>query len=169
MTIIGRVTRDAEVRNLSNNKSVVSFSVAVNHDYKAKNGERVTQTEFFDCAYWFSTGVAQYLTKGSLVELSGRVSARAWMGNDGEPKAGLNFTTTDIKLHGGGKNETEPQAGQQQSQQQAQQPQQPVNQTANTAPLQNAEPLQPANAAAATVYEAETLPNGEVPNDDLPF
>jgi single-strand DNA-binding protein len=166
MTIIGRVTRDAEVRNLSNNKSVVSFSVAVNHDYKAKNGKRVTQTEFFDCAYWFSTGVAQYLTKGSLVELAGRVSARAWMGNDGEPKAGLNFNTTDIKLHGGVKNEAEPQ---QQSQQQAQQPQQPVNQTANTAPLQNAEPLQPANAAAATVYEAETLPNGEVPNDDLPF
>lgn len=169
MTIIGRVTKDAEVRNLSNNKSVVSFSVAVNHDYKAKNGERVTQTDFFDCAYWFSTGVAQYLTKGSLVELAGRVSARAWMGNDGEPKAGLNFNTTDIKLHGGGKNEAETQAAQQKNQQQAQQPQQPVNQTANAAPVQNAEPLQPANAAAAPVNEAEVLPNGDVPNDDLPF
>ena len=116
MTIIGRVTRDAEVRNLSNNKSVVSFSVAVNHDYKAKNGERVTQTEFFDCAYWFSTGVAQYLTKGSLVELAGRVSARAWMGNDGQPKAGLNFNTTDIKLHGSS-NKPETQAGQPQTEQ----------------------------------------------------
>lgn len=167
MTIIGRVTRDAEVRNLSNNKSVVSFSVAVNQDYKAKNGQRVTQTEFFDCAYWFSTGVAQYLTKGSLVELAGRVSARAWMGNDGEPKAGLNFNTTDIKLHGGVKNET--QQPQQQSRQQAQQPQQPVNQTANAAPVQNTEPLQPANATAAHVYEAETLPNGVADNDDLPF
>ncbi|RDI11276.1 single-stranded DNA-binding protein [Flavobacterium sp. AG291] len=165
MTIIGRVTRDAEVRNLSNNKNVVSFSIAVNHDYKDKNGTKVTQTEFFDCAYWFSTGVAQYLTKGSLVELAGRVSARAWMGNDGEPKAGLNFNTTDIKLHGGAKNET--QQAQQKPQQQAQQ--QPVNQTASAAPVQNAEPLQPANAAAAPVYEAEVLPNGEVPNDDLPF
>jgi single-strand DNA-binding protein len=168
MTIIGRVTRDAEVRSLSNNKSVVSFSIAVNDDYKTKNGERVTQTEFFDCAYWFSTGVAQYLTKGSLVELAGRVSARAWMGNDGEPKAGLNFNTTDIKLHGRVKNET--QQAQQQPQQQAQQPQQPVNQTAaNVAPVQNAEPLQPANAAAAPVYEAEVLPNGVADNDDLPF
>lgn len=80
------MTRDAEVRSLSNNKSVVSFSVAVTHDYKAKNGERVTQTEFFDCAYWFSTGIAQYLTKGSLVELAGRVSARAWMGAATKPK-----------------------------------------------------------------------------------
>jgi single-strand DNA-binding protein len=143
------VTRDAEVRSLSNNKSVVSFSVAVNHDYKAKNGERVTQTEFFDCAYWFSTGVAQYLTKGSLVELAGRVSARAWMGNDGQLKAGLNFNTTDIKLHGG-KNKAETQAGQPQNEKQAQ----PVNQTV---------------ASAAPVYEAEVLPNGAAPDDDLPF
>ena len=169
MTIIGRVTRDAEVRNLSNNKSVVSFSIAVNHDYKDKNGTKVTQTEFFDCAYWFSTGVAQYLTKGSLVELAGRVSARAWMGNDGEPKAGLNFNTTDIKLHGGGKTETEPQQAQP-PQQQAQQPQQSVDQAAaNAAPVYNAEPIQTGNAAAAIVYEAEVLPNGAAVDDDLPF
>jgi single-strand DNA-binding protein len=165
MTIIGRVTRDAEVRSLSNNKNVVSFSVAVNDDYKDKNGTKVTQTEFFDCAYWFSTGVAQYLTKGSLVELAGRVSARAWMGNDGQPKAGLNFNTTDIKLHGGGKNEAEMQA----AQQHAQQPQQSVNQAANAAPVYNAEPLQPASATAAPVYEAEVLPNGAAIDDDLPF
>src|SRR3546814_3733834 len=41
------------------------------------------------------------LTKGTLVELSGRVSTRAWTGNDGEPRAGLNFHTSQIKLHGG--------------------------------------------------------------------
>jgi single-strand DNA-binding protein len=156
MTIIGRVTRDAEVRSLSNNKSVVSFSVAVNHDYKDRNGTKVTQTEFFDCAYWFSTGIAEYLTKGSLVELAGRVSARAWMGNDGQPKAGLNFNTTDITLHGGNKNGAQEQGEKPQAQQQAQQP----NAAANTAP---------ANAAETTVYEAEVLPNGAAADDDLPF
>ncbi|MFP5438878.1 MAG: single-stranded DNA-binding protein [Bacteroidia bacterium] len=159
MTIIGRVTRDAEVRSLSNNKSVVSFSVAVNHDYKDKNGTKVTQTEFFDCAYWFATGIAQYLTKGSLVELAGRVSARAWMGNDGQPKAGLNFNTTDITLHGGNGNKTEAQ----------QQAQQPTDVQAVTAAPANNETAMPANAAATPVYDAEVLPNGEVPNDDLPF
>ena len=156
MTIIGRVTRDAEVRSLSDNKSVVSFSVAVNHDYKDRNGTKVTQTEFFDCAYWFSTGIAEYLTKGSLVELAGRVSARAWMGNDGQPKAGLNFNTTDITLHGGNKNGAQEQGEKPQTQQQAQQP----NEAANTAP---------AKAAETTVYEAEVLPNGAAPDDDLPF
>ena len=103
MNITGRVTADAQVRTVSEGKQVVNFSVAVNDSYKAKNGERVTQTEFFDCSYWIGTGIAQYLTKGTIVELSGRVSARAWVDGDGNAKAGLNFHTSQIKLHGGGK------------------------------------------------------------------
>jgi single-strand DNA-binding protein len=101
MNIIGRVTKDAEVRTLSNNRQVVNFSVATNESYKSKQGERVEQTTYFDCAYWISPKVAEILTKGTLVELSGRVSARAWTGNDGELHAGLNFNTSQIKLHGG--------------------------------------------------------------------
>ncbi len=47
--------------------------------------------------------MAILLTKGALVELTGRVNARAWTGNDGQPRAGLNFHTSQIKLHGGSK------------------------------------------------------------------
>ncbi len=101
MNIIGRLTRDAEVRILSNEKQVVNFSVATNDSYKNKQGERVEQTTYFDCAYWISAKVATLLTKGTLVELTGRVSTRAWTGNNGEPKAGLNFHTSNIKFHGG--------------------------------------------------------------------
>ncbi len=101
MNIIGRLTRDAEVRTLNNDKQVVNFSVASNESYKNKQGERVEQTTYFDCAYWISAKVATLLTKGTLVELTGRVSTRAWVGKDGEPKAGLNFHTSNIKLHGG--------------------------------------------------------------------
>ncbi|WP_119790758.1 single-stranded DNA-binding protein [Flavobacterium anhuiense] len=103
MNITGRVTRDAEVRTLSNSKQVVNFSVAVNESYRNKKGEKVEQTTFFECAYWISAKVAGILTKGALVELAGRVSARAWTGNDGEPRAGLNFTTSQITLHAGGR------------------------------------------------------------------
>ena len=103
MNIIGRVTADAQVRNVSNNKQVVNFSVAINDSYRNKSGERVEQTTYFDCAYWLSPNVAKILTKGTVVELTGRVSARAWTGSDGEAHAGLNFNTSQIKLHGGGK------------------------------------------------------------------
>ncbi|KPE52536.1 single-stranded DNA-binding protein [Elizabethkingia anophelis] len=106
MNITGRLTRNAEVRTLSNEKQVVNFSVAVNDSYKNRQGERVEQTTYFDCAYWITANVARLLTKGTLVELTGRVSTRAWVNKDGEAKAGLNFHTSQIKLHGGG-NKTE--------------------------------------------------------------
>lgn len=101
MNITGRLTRDAEVRTTSQQKQVVNFSVAINDSYRNKQGERIEQTTYFDCSYWITPNVAKLLTKGTLVELSGRVSTRAWTGNDGEPRAGLNFHTSQIKLHGG--------------------------------------------------------------------
>ena len=103
MNIIGRLTRDAQISTLPNDKQVVNFSVAVNDGYRNKQGDRVEQTEFFNCAYWISPKVAKVLTKGTLVELTGRVSANAWIGADGEPHAALNFHTSQIKFHGGGK------------------------------------------------------------------
>lgn len=110
MNITGRLTKDAQVRTLSEGRQVVNFSVAVNESYRNKKGEKVEQTTFFDCAYWISAKVADILTKGALVELAGRVSARAWTGNDGEPRAGLNFNTSQITLHAGGRKSETPQA-----------------------------------------------------------
>ena len=101
MNITGRLTRDAEVRTTSNGKQVVNFSVAVNDSYKTKQGERVEQTAYFDCSYWRTPNAVKILTKGLLVELTGRVSTRAWVSKDGEARAGLNFHTSNIKLHGG--------------------------------------------------------------------
>ena len=103
MNITGRLTKDAKVSTLSDSRQVVNFSVAINESYKNKKGDKVEQTTFFDCAYWVSPRVAEWLTKGTVVELTGMVSARAWKGNDGEPRAGLNFNTSNIKLHGSGK------------------------------------------------------------------
>lgn len=139
MEITGRVTADATVRTLSGEKQVVNFSVAVNDSYKPKDGERVTHTEFFDCSYWLTTGIAPYLTKGSIVELSGRLSIRAWINAEGEPKAGLNFHTSKITLHGGGAVTDKQQA------------KQPVKQ-------------QP---AAMQATGTQSSPDGE--HDDLPF
>ena len=103
MNIIGRLTKDAQICNLPSDKQVVNFSVAVNDSYRNKQGERVEHTEYFNCAYWISTNVAKVLTKGTLVELNGRVSAGAWIGGDGEAHEALNFHASQIKLYGSGK------------------------------------------------------------------
>jgi single-strand DNA-binding protein len=66
-------------------------------------------TTYYNCSYWISSNVAKILTKGTLVELSGRISSSAWIGKDGEIRSGLNFHTSTIKLHSSGKNsESEP-------------------------------------------------------------
>ena len=101
-TIIGRVTKKAEINHLKNDKQVVNFSVAINDSYRTKDGERKEQTTYYNCSYWISPNVAKILTKGTLVELSGRISSSSWIGKDGEIKSGLDFHTSKIKLHGGG-------------------------------------------------------------------
>ena len=145
MDITGRLTGDAQVRTLSDSRKVVNFSLAVSDSYKAKNGERVTNTEFFDCSYWISAAIAPYLTKGSIVELSGRVSARGWVDSDGQAKAGLNFHTSKITLHGGTGREAateKPQAGD----------------NGKAAPAKTME-----------VHGAQVVNAGVAPDDDLPF
>lgn len=103
MNITGRLIRDAEISTLNNDRQVVNFSIAVNDSYRNKQGEQVELTEYFNCAYWLSPKVAPILTKGTVVELTGRVSARAWLGSDGEVHTGLNFHTSQIKFFGGGR------------------------------------------------------------------
>ena len=100
-TIVGRITQNAKINTLKNDKKVVNFSVAINDSYKTKQGERKEQTTYYNCSYWINAKIAEYLVKGTLVELSGRISSSAWIGKDGEIKSGLNFHTSNIKLHGG--------------------------------------------------------------------
>lgn len=99
MQIIGRITADAKVATLKDSKQVVNFTVAVNDGYKNKSGEWVALTEYFRCAYWRSAKVAPALTKGRLVEITGRPNATAWIGQDGEAKANLNFRAAEIRFH----------------------------------------------------------------------
>ncbi len=113
MEIIGRLTRDAEVRTVNSSK-VVNFSIAMNKSYRNKQGERVQITDYVDCAYWRTEKVAQYLTKGALVQLTGWMTPRAWTDREGKAHAVLNFRTDIIEFHGGGTKSQTPQDGKEQ-------------------------------------------------------
>ncbi|MDR2270479.1 MAG: single-stranded DNA-binding protein [Sphingobacterium sp.] len=97
MNISGTLTRDAKVSTTPNGKEVVNFSIAINDNYKDKEGHRVENTTFIDCAYWLTAKAAPWLVQGLFVELYGELSARAWINNSGEAKAGINFHVTAIK------------------------------------------------------------------------
>ncbi len=101
MELTGRITADAKVSTVKDGRQVVNFSVAVNDSYKPKGSEvAVKVATYFNCSYWINPGIATYLTKGTLVEVYGRVSVNAWTNAEGEAKASLNFHVNSIKLHG---------------------------------------------------------------------
>ncbi|RPD44017.1 single-stranded DNA-binding protein [Paracnuella aquatica] len=99
MTIVGRLTRDAVVNQLKDEREVVNFSIAVNDYFKPKSGEAIKVATFFNCAYWISTKVAANLKKGTLVEVTGRIYVNAYPGADGTAKASLNCHVNNIKIH----------------------------------------------------------------------
>ena len=101
MEMTARLTGDAKISTLKNDRQVVNFNVAMNDSYKAKGSSETTKiVTYVQCDYWVNPGVAQYLTKGTLVELQGRVGVNAYTSKDGEAKATLTFHVNTIKLHG---------------------------------------------------------------------
>lgn len=100
MVLIGRITKDATVKKVKDHHDVVNFAVAVNDFFKPKGAtEGITLTTYYNCSYWLSTKIARLLTKGTLVEVHGRVSVNAYMGFDEEPKASLNCHVNNITVH----------------------------------------------------------------------
>jgi len=84
ITIMGRLTRDPELRYTQSNTPVATFRVAVDRDYTPRDGgER--QTDFIDCVAWRSTGefVSKYFQKGSMAVVSGRLQMREWTDKEG--------------------------------------------------------------------------------------
>ncbi len=84
ITIMGRLTRDPELRRTGSGIAVASFSLAVDRDYSPKDGgER--ETDFIDCVAWRQTGefVSKYFTKGRMAVVSGRLQIRSWTDKDG--------------------------------------------------------------------------------------
>lgn len=100
MVLIGRLTKDAVVAQLKDERKVVNFSLAVNDYYKPKNSDKgVTMTTYVNCSYWISTNIAALLKKGSLVEITGRLTINAYTGMQGEARGSLNCHVDSIKIH----------------------------------------------------------------------
>jgi single-strand DNA-binding protein len=111
MEITGRITRDAVVTALKDERTVINFNLAVPGGYKDKNGVWVDRTEFVRCAYWLNSGAARLLTKGTVVQLYGRISANVFRNSDGEAKAGLQFHTSAFKVIAGMAKKNQPAKG----------------------------------------------------------
>lgn len=94
--IMGRLTRDPELRRTANSTPVTSFSLAVDRDFKSQSGEK--STDFIDVVAWRSTAefVAKYFTKGRMAVVEGRLQTRDWTDREGGKRVATEIVADNI-------------------------------------------------------------------------
>jgi single-strand DNA-binding protein len=87
IVLIGRLTRDPELRRTGSGTAVASFTIAVDRDFSGKDGGE-KETDFIDIVAWRQTGefVSKYFTKGRMIVVSGRLQIRSWTDKNGNKR-----------------------------------------------------------------------------------
>ena len=109
ITIMGRLTRDPELRRTANGTAVASFTLAVDRDFgKGENGDR--ETDFIDCVAWRQTGefVSKYFTKGRMAVVSGRLQIRSWNDKEGNKRRTAEVVADNVYFGDSNKREDAP-------------------------------------------------------------
>ena len=88
ITLMGRLTRDPELRYTASQVPVASFTLAVDRDFGGRDGGD-KQTDFIDCVAWRQTGefVSKHFSKGKMIVVSGRLQIRKWTDKDGNKRS----------------------------------------------------------------------------------
>jgi single-strand DNA-binding protein len=99
MEISGRITKDAVTAKVSNDREVVNFSIAINDSYRPKGSDELKKiVTYIDCSYWMGSKMTQWLKKGTVVELFGRIGLNVYNNAEGKALGSLTFHTSNIKI-----------------------------------------------------------------------
>jgi single-strand DNA-binding protein len=101
--LVGRLGRDPETRFTGGGQAVANFSLATDETYKDKNGERQKRTEWHKITVWGKQAeiAQQYLKKGSLVFIEGRIQSREWQDKEGQKRTSFEIVATNFRMLGG--------------------------------------------------------------------
>jgi single-strand DNA-binding protein len=101
--LVGRLGRDPETRFTSGGQAVANFSVATDESYKDRNGERQKRTEWHKIVVWGKQAeiAQQYLKKGSLVFIDGRIQSREWQDKEGQKRTSFEIVANSFRMLGG--------------------------------------------------------------------
>lgn len=103
IVVTGRLGKDAELRETQNNTKVLQFSLADDVGYGDKK-----KTQWLKCLLWGkrAESLAEHLTKGSIVEVTGTPSIETWLKKgDGSAQGAIVVNVSEVRLHGGNKRE----------------------------------------------------------------
>lgn len=96
--LMGRLTRDPELRHTQSNTAVTSFTLAIDRDRKGPNNER--QTDFIDCVAWGRTAefVKQWFSKGMMAIVVGRIQSRNWEDKNGNKRVAIEINADEVSF-----------------------------------------------------------------------
>jgi single-strand DNA-binding protein len=108
--LVGRLGRDPEMRHTTSGTAVTNFSMATNEKWKNSAGEPQERTEWHKVVTWSKLAEIsnQYLTKGQLVFIEGRIQTREWDDRDGNKRQTTEIVASDMKMLGGGRGDEHP-------------------------------------------------------------
>ena len=94
--VMGRMTRDPELRRTNSGTAVASFTVAVDRDFKSQSGEK--ETDFIDVVAWRNTAefVSKYFSKGRMAVVEGRLQIRDWTDKDGNKRRSAEIVADSV-------------------------------------------------------------------------
>ena len=100
--LVGRLGRDPETRYTGGGQAVANFSVATDETYKDRNGERQKRTEWHKIVVWGKQAeiAQQYLKKGSLVYIEGRIQSREWQDKEGQKRTSFEIVASNFRMLG---------------------------------------------------------------------
>jgi single-strand DNA-binding protein len=101
--LVGRLGRDPETRYTGGGQAVANFSIATDETYKDRNGEKQKRTEWHKIVVWGKQAeiAQQYLKKGSLLFLEGRIQSREWQDKEGQKRTSFEIVATNFRMLGG--------------------------------------------------------------------
>jgi len=101
--LVGRLGRDPETRYTAGGQAVANFSVATDETFKDRSGERQKRTEWHKIVVWAKQAeiAQQYLKKGSLVYIEGRIQSREWQDKEGQKRTSYEIVATNFRMLGG--------------------------------------------------------------------
>jgi single-strand DNA-binding protein len=101
--LVGRLGRDPETRYTGSGQAVANFSVATDETYKDRNGERQKRTEWHKIVVWGKQAeiAQQYLKKGSLIFIEGRIQSREWQDKEGQKRTSFEIVANNFRMLGG--------------------------------------------------------------------
>jgi len=101
--LVGRLGRDPETRYTGGGQAVANFSLATDETYRDKNGERQKRTEWHKIVVWGKQAeiAQQYLKKGSLIFIEGRIQSREWQDKEGQKRTSFEIVASNFRMLGG--------------------------------------------------------------------